>query len=588
MSKQPRDPKPCIICIALIFLTLAVYWRVNGFDFIALDDPQYVFDNPNISQGLSARSISWAFRPSYDVGAWQPVVWLSFLLDYEFSGLDPGAFHLTNALIHAAVVAFLFIVLTAMTGYVWRCAFVAAVMAVHPLHVESVAWIAERKDVLSGLFWMLAVLAYARYAAAPSVGRYVLVVAAFFLGLMAKPMVVTLPFVLLLLDYWPLRRMQGTRDREQRTVGNGPQHPTPNTHHPLSNPIHQLLVEKLPLLLLAAGSSVMTYIVQRGSGAVNTLEVLGPTVRLANATFSTVAYVCKTVWPAKLAVIYPHPGDSLPAWQVAGSAALIAAVTLLVWLARKRRPYLLVGWLWYLITLAPVVGIVQFGVHGMADRFTYIPLIGISIMVAWKLPDLFARSRAGAAALGVTGAIVIIALAVAAYLQIGCWRDSVTLFSRAVAVTSGNYVAEDCLANALDQAGDTQQAERHYRAALRTNPAYAIAHYNLAALLTRQDRQSEAFEHLLAAVKHDPARYQAHRDLGVILARQDKLDDAAEHLRAALTLNRNDHVSHDYLGVILFRQGRIDEAVKHFSEAVRLQPDNPGYWRNLDRARAMQ
>jgi Flp pilus assembly protein TadD len=267
---------------------------------------------------------------------------------------------------------------------------------------------------------------------------------------------------------------------------------------------------------------------------------------------------------------------------------LIAAVTVLVWVARRRRPYLLVGWLWYLITLAPVIGIVQFGVHGMADRFTYIPLIGISVMVAWGLPDVFAGSRACGRGLSFAAGLVIAALAFAAYLQIGIWRNSVSLFGRAVEVTSRNYVAHDCLANALDQMGDTQKAERHYREALRINPTYANARYNLASLLTRQERLAEAVKHLRAAIRSDPTWSTPHTDLGAILARQGNLREAASHLGTALEIDPNDHLAHDYLGVILFRHGNIDASVKHFSEAVRLQPDNPGYWRNLDRARALQ
>lgn len=564
--KPRRDAKAYLVCIALVLLTFAVYCQVTGFSFVALDDPQYVSKNPIISEGLTAESIAWSFTPTYVVAAWQPAVWISYLIDYEMSDLDPGAFHLTNLILHAAAAALLFLVLNRMLGSIWRSAFVAAVFAIHPLHIESVAWVTERKDVLSGLFWILAMLAYAAYAAKPGWWRYVLVVLCFVLGLMSKPMVITLPFVLLLLDYWPLGRFESTGMR-------------------------RLLIEKIPLFGLAAASSVMTYIVQSAGGAVNSSENLGYSVRLANAAFSTINYIWKAIWPTRLSVIYPHPGNSLPTWQVVASIIAIVALTAAAYATRKRRPYLLVGWLWYLITLAPVVGIVQFGVHGMADRFTYIPLIGISLMVAYGLPEVISESRRRGAyttAVSVLAMLSVGAMAVSSHAQLGYWRNSVSLFGRAVEITSRNYVAEDCLANALDEVGESDQAAVHYRMALKMNPTYVNAHYNLGNLLLRQRRVDEAIHHYLAAIHYDPLHPFAYTNLGAICAERGKLGLAEKYLRQALKISPENDVAHDYLGVILARTGRVEESIKHFSEAVRIQPDNLAYWRNYDRAKAMQ
>ena len=553
-----RDPSVYAVCAVLVLLTIAVFWQAVNFPFINLDDPRYVSENPVISQGLSAGSIAWALRPSYEVGNWHPITWLSLLLDHSLSGLDAGAFHLTNIILHAIAAILLFVVLNRTTRAIWRSAFVAVLFAIHPLHVESVAWVSERKDVLSGVFWMLTILAYAHWTAKPTIARYLLVVVSFALGLMAKAMLVSLPLVLMLLDYWPLARSRG---------GLSPYRP---------------VTEKLPLFVLSAASCVVTMVVQARGGAMESPESYGLGVRLANAAVSSGAYLWKMIWPANLAVVYPHPGTSLPVWQVAATAAVLVIVTLLVWALRVRRPYLLVGWLWYLITLVPVIGLVQVGVQGMADRYTYIPLIGVFIMIAWVVPDLVRHRLAVAAA----AAAAVAALSFTAWKQVSYWRSDLSLFGRALEVTEDNYVAEHCLGVALAEIGEPGEAERHYRAALRLDPRYVNAHVNLAAILMSEGRSDEALPHLLAAVKCQPDHPFAHTNLGSILAEQNRLPEAERRFKRAIEVNPEDDVAHDYLGIVLARQGKIEEALEHFSEAVRLQPGNESYWNNYNRARA--
>ena len=405
-----------VICVALVLLTLVVFWQTLDFSFVDLDDRAFVGSNPYVQQGLNWGSIRWALT-SATSGNWQPAVWLSYMLDYQVNGLDPQVFHLTNVALHVANTLLLFGILLSLTGLPWRSAFVAALFAIHPLHVESVAWVAERKDVLSTLFWLLTIWAYVRYVRGQNTARYIVVIAVFALGLMAKPMLVSLPIVLLLMDFWPLRRMAGKVR------------------------LRNLIIEKLPMLVLAAFSCGLTMWAQATGGAVQSLNDYPVGVRLANAGVAYVGYLAKMVWPRGLAVFYPHPGNTLPTWQVAGSYALLTALTALALLWARRRPYLLVGWLWYVISLIPVIGIVQVGAQAMADRYTYVPLIGIFIAVAWLVADLVGAPRrvglvaaAARTGLAVVAVSIIAALAVAAHSQVGHWRDTKTLFRHALRV----------------------------------------------------------------------------------------------------------------------------------------------------------
>jgi tetratricopeptide (TPR) repeat protein len=426
--------KSLIIAIyfALALSTLLVFWQVRNFDFISHDDADYVWQNPHVLNGLSLDGIIWAFTTRHSAN-WHPLTWLSLMLDCQLFGPNPGWIHFINLLLHLANTLLLFAVFKKMTASLWPSAFIAAVFALHPAHIESVAWVSERKDVLSTLFFILTLLAYAAYAERQTKLRYILVLASFALGLMAKPMLVTLPFVLLLLDYWPLGRLQlwigsGTKERENKK--------TAQTRKSFG----YLVWEKLPLFALSACSSAVTFYVQRTTGAVIKLTVLPFDVRFFNAIISYIKYIAKFFWPSNLVFLYPYPALPLPDWQIVASTLLLLAVSVAVFKLRRRK-YLAVGWLWFLGTLVPVIGLVQVGVQAMADRYTYIPYIGLLIMVAWGMSDLTANRAYGKAIFTVVAAILIIAMTASAYFQLGCWKNSISLFSRAVEVTHDNRIA---------------------------------------------------------------------------------------------------------------------------------------------------
>jgi Tfp pilus assembly protein PilF len=538
MGENPERQRLLPVGLFLVVLIAGAFWQVTGHGFVNFDDDKYVTENPHVQAGLTRNGLAWAFTTTR-ASNWHPVTWISLMADSQLYGPNAYGFHTTNLLLHIASALMLFLFLNRVTGSLWRSAFVAAIFGIHPLHVESVAWVAERKDVLSTLFWMLTMWAYLHYTQSPKPTRYLLVVLAFVLGLMAKPMLVTLPFVLLLLDRWPLERLDQGNGRE----------------HDHTRPWRKLVWEKVPLLALAAVSSIVTYVVQQRSGAVGSLEVYPLGVRIANALVAYVNYVAKMLWPAHLAVFYPHPGTSLPIWQVAGSGLVLVWITLLAIRAR-RRPYLAVGWLWYVLTLVPVIGLVQVGGQAMADRYTYIPLIGLFIIIAWGVPELLALWTTEArrrTLLAASAGIVIAALAVCTYLQVGYWRDSVTLFDHAVKVTRRNAVAHNNLGVALVERGELGKAVAHYREALRIKPRYVEAHCNLA----------------IAAIK------------------QGRLDEAIAHCWEALRIRPGDADAHNNLGVALAKQGKLHEALAHFSEALRLDPDKKSARANLARAKTL-
>ena len=562
------------VAIVLVVLTLAAYWRAIDCKFLTIDDPIYVTKNPHVQEGLTARSISWAFTTTRSAN-WHPLTWLSHQTDYALFGRRAWGHHLTALLLHAANVLLLFLVLSSMTGSMWRSAFVAALFALHPLHVESVAWVAERKDVLSAFFWMLTMLAYASYIRAPRVVPYLLMVAAFTLGLMAKPMLVTLPLVLLFLDLWPL---SGSR-------GAGPRHPTPNTQHPF--------LEKTPLFALAFASCVVTYVVQQTGGAVRTAEQYPILVRVGNAIVSYVAYIGKMLWPARLSIFYPHPG-ALPAWLVISCAVLLAGATYGAIRAAKTRPYLTVGWLWYVVTLIPVIGLVQVGRQAMADRYTYVPLIGIFFAIAWAASDVMRRQASPLAsranrrraaksqpttqpaanpALYVPAGVVLIALFALTWSQVSTWRNTESLFRHAVDVTRDNYVALTNLGEVLNGRGKTDEATECYREALRIQPNSAEAANNLGQMLLKQGDMDEALRYMTVAVRYKPESPEVHFNMGLALAGKNELDKAIEQYREALKLRPSYAEVHDSLAMALDRRGMFDEAMENFASAIRLKPD---------------
>ena len=540
------------ICGLLIILTLAAFAPVLRNGFTTYDDQTYVSANRHIQRGLSPETVRWAFTTTRAAN-WHPLTWLSHTLDWSLYGANPLGHHLTSLILHVINVVLLFLILGRATG-AWRPAgLAAALFAVHPLHVESVAWIAERKDVLSALFWLSATWLYVDYAKAPSRGRLALVTLLMALGLLAKPMLVTLPFTFLLLDFWPLTRAKaGWR---------------------------ALVVEKLPLFALSTAGCVATFLASSAGGALASVTRFPLPARVANAIWSYAAYLGMTLWPRGLAAFYPHPGSTLPASKVALAAAILAAVTWLAVILRRSHPYVLVGWLWYVGTLVPVIGIVQVGNQGMADRYTYLPLIGIFVIFAW------AAAGAGRIAT-IPGVAVVLALAALTRLQAAEWRDSVTLFTHALAVTGPNATVHISLGAALEAQGRFADAMTHYDEALRFEPGNRVAHNRVAGLLARQGRLDEAVGHYLEVLRRNPADADTLSNLGIALAKQRKLDEAIARFKAALHAKPEDPAAIlTNLGNALLLSGRTVEAVERYEESLRLDPGDAETLRNLHVAR---
>ena len=599
-QESPKTRIVYLICLLLAAATLVALWGVLGNDFTrSYDDGPYVTKNAVVQRGLTKAGIVWAFARPHAAN-WHPLTWLSHMLDIQLYGLNPMGHHLTNLLFHIGNVLLLFLLLTRMTGSLWRSAFVAALFGIHPVHVESVAWISERKDVLSTFFWMLTMLAYVGYVRRPKIGRYLPVVLFFILGLLSKPMLVTLPFVLLLLDYWPLKRFWTARSVRLAT-------PSTINHQPST--FYRLILEKTPLFALSAASSAITFIVQQRSGAVAALDRLPVGTRVANAVVSYVRYIGKAIWPDNLSVFYPYGVDAIPMWQIVGAGLLLACVTVLVILFGRRRPYLPVGWLWYLVTLVPVIGLVQVGIQAMADRYTYVPLIGLFIVVAWGVPDLIIpqpdsakgsnqrtrrKAQPGTVAtstakvLGSVAVLVILVLIVCTRMQVGYWLDSITLFEHAAACTSRNYLAHHNLGVALARQGRLDEAIAHYRDALRIQPTYADARYNLANALSRQGKLDEAVVNYVEALRLDPKHVQAHSNLASVLVRQGKMEEAVAYYRAAVRLKPKSAKAESKLGSALHRMGRMQEAIAHYQKSLRLNPKLADVHYNLGLAFASQ
>jgi len=486
------------------------------------------------------------------------------MLDWQLFGLNPGQHHRMNVLIHTVNALLLLVVLERMTGQTTHSAFVAALFALHPLHVESVAWVAERKDVLSGFFWMLTLWSYVRYAEHPKWGRYLVVLGCFALGLMAKPMVVTLPFVLLLLDFWPLQRLQ--------PFGVAKLQAPETSSHPMLVSLPRLLMEKLPLLALSVISSMVTLSFLKSWGTIELMDKLSIPARLANALISYGRYIGKMILPEDLSVVYPHPG-SWPAWQVTGAVALLAAISLLVCGVIRRSPYLIVGWLWFLGTLVPVIGLVQVNPQSLADRYTYLPLIGLFIMGVWGAADLMARWPYRRVALGLGGALVMAGCMAVPWHQLRYWQNSITLFSHAANVTTNNAIAYYNLGQALSIKGQLQEPMELYTAALRIRPDHGLAHNNLGLTLARLGRWQEATNHYAAAIRITPQNDLAHFNYGIALATLGNTEEAIAHYETALRLSPDNYMAHNLLGQALRTRNQTESAIAHFSAALRLRPD---------------
>ncbi len=568
------------ICLLLAAATIAAFWQVGQHQFINYDDNCYVTDNRTVQAGVTWEGLEWAFfRLQGEHTYWHPLTWVSHMVDCQLFGLNPAGHHLVNLFFHVLNVVLVFLVFQRMTKAFWRSAFLAALFALHPLQVDTVAWVAERKNLLSAAFWLLTMWAYVRYAegrmqnaecriqsleATPTshgsrftfhVSRYYFLVLLFFaLGLMCKPVLVTLPCVLLLLDFWPLRRLQ------------------PADLKTTAATLARLTWEKMPLFLLAGVSSLITIAAHRTLGTLGDASQVPLVLRIANALVSFVRYLGKTVVPVNLAILYPYPGAWL-GWKVALCGLLLIAVSCLAIRTRRTRPYLFVGWFWFLGVLVPFIGLVQAGEQAMADRFMYIPIIGFFMAVVWGLDALVAtrphkhRWLAGAATLALSGCLVCTAF------QLRHWQDSETIFRHAIEVTAGNYNAYDGLGSALDASGKREEALACYAEAVRLKPNYPEAQYDLGSTLMKQGKLDEAVQHLTAALKHDPAFAHAHINLGKALLEQGKLPEAADHLSQAVRLTPDDAEAQYNLGTILFMQGKADEAIACFSEALRLNPD---------------
>ena len=535
-----------MVCLFLILASLAVYWQVQDHDFVNYDDDNYVTENPHVQAGLTREGIIWAFT-TFHACNWHPITWLSHMLDCQIYGLNPGGHHVTGLLFHIANTLLLFVVLKRMTGALWQSALVAALFALHPLHVESVAWVAERKDVLSVFFMMITMWAYVCYVECPTRSRYLLALFAFALGLMSKPMLVTLPFVLLLLDYWPLGRLQ-LNSLSTLWEGNAG--------------VRGVLWEKAPFFALAAVSSIVTLVAQQAGMAVKPLDMFPFQIRLANALVAYVSYIGKMIWPNALAVFYPHPGMR-HIWQVAACLVLLTGISVLVIRERHRRPYLAVGWLWYLGTLMPVAGLVQAGEQSMADRYTYLPLIGLFIIIAWGVADITQKLRHQRLVLAASTGVLLSAFMISAYSQAGHWRNSITLYKHTLSVTDDNWLAHNNLGVALAEHGSFDEAISHYSRAVRIKLDYASAHNNLGLALAMQERFKEAIGHFSRAVQIKPGDAEAHNNLGVALVRVGRLREAIGHFSRALQINPNDAVARRNLHFFSRAVGKYPEASNH-------------------------
>jgi tetratricopeptide (TPR) repeat protein len=581
IPRATLDIRDFAIYLLLVISTLAAYSQVRSYDFVAYDDPEYVTANPIVRSGLTLHGLTWAFTTDRD-GNWFPLTWLSHMADSQFFGQRSGLHHLTNVLLHMLSALILFALLKRMTGSRWRSAVVAALFALHPLHVESVAWVAERKDVLSGLFWMLTLLGYAHYVERPRPGRYLLVVIPFCLGLMSKPMIITLPFVLLLLDVWPLRRLSikktppAGRTKKKGQSGMEPKVKTAG-----------ILWEKAPLFALSACSAAVTYVVQQRGGALVSTDWIPLGTRIANALVSYVVYVWQAFWPARLVVFYPHP-ISLPAWESVGAGLVLVGVSILVLRSLPRLPYLAVGWFWYLGTLVPVIGLVQVGMQSRADRYTYMPLVGIFLLLTWGVADIFKRWPTAKPALGAMAVAACCACLILTWVQVQNWRNSATLFTHAVVASTDNYLGYYGLGGVLRDQGRLDDAATFYGEAMRLYPRFAGAHSGLAGVYLKQGRINEAITELTEAIRLSPATPEDRISLGIALNKLGKGADAAAELLEAIRLEPDSADAHYNLGIVYAGMRQTDDAKAQFDLAVRLEPDRPETHYNLGNALAVQ
>jgi protein O-mannosyl-transferase len=561
-----------VLGLLLIIVSLTLYNSLSRHPFVNYDDDRYVSDNAHVKEGFSWESIKWAFT-SYDESNWHPLTWLSHMLDCQLFHLNPAGHHYTNALLHAFNVALLFWVLYSATGFIWRSFMAAALFALHPINVESVAWVAERKNLLSLFFFLLALGAYHWYASKPRAGRYVAVAALFALGLMAKPQVITLPFVLLLWDYWPLQRA-GARANQDAGIE---RQSIPGQSIP-GRPWTWLLLEKLPLLAMCVASSVLTLRAQTAAGAVTSFSRYPLSIRLENAIIAYTRYLGKALWPSHLSVMYPYQPASLTQWQILLSLLLLILITAGVAAAKKR--YLIVGWLWFLGTLVPMIGLIQVGVQAMADRYAYLPFIGLFIAACWGVSEFTESRSLSYKWLVAPSAIVLVALALVSHRQIGYWSSNLSLWSHAAAVTTGNFVAEDGIGNSLLAQGDLEQAMPHFQLAADIHPTDPISNSNLAFYKMQHGDLAGAialYTKIVDNTQDERSKAIAFINMGNIQKELGNLSAARDNFQAAINLRPRNARAWIGLGIATQKSGNYTAAIQAYSQAVSLQPTDLTY-----------
>ena len=555
--KKYRRHRDFLIGLLLFGGTLALYWPSASYDYINIDDPDYAAHNFILKQGFSKEAIAWAFTTTKTAN-WHPVTWISYLADVQFLGSSARIHHVVNLLFHALNAVLLNIVFRRMTNAAGLSLIVALLFAVHPLNIESVVWISERKNVLSTLFWLLVMGCYTRYTKTKDTKAYLGALIFFAIGLMAKPMLVTLPCALLLLDFWPLGRLfPGPNYLDHKTKA-------------LKN-LGALLWEKIPFFILTIASSIVTFWAQQIEGAVKSLEIFPFTLRLANALVSYSLYLKKIVGPHALAIFYPYPSN-YHGWQVSGAIILLAALSYLALRTRKRHPYVLFGWLWYIGTLVPVIGIVQVGSQAMADRYAYIPAIGIVTLIVWGAHALIRQRGINPIAAATAAGLAIAALATVTWNQMPYWQNSQTLLHRAIAVTKDNHFAHNNLGSDYAQKGQFEKAARHYREALRAKQDYWTAQNNLGLAMDKMGRLTDALEHYAKALQMNPENDEVHNNIGSTMAKMGRWDEAQKHYRQAVQINPRNAAAHSNLATALAKQGHMQKAIAHYVTAVQVDP----------------
>jgi len=602
-TARHKNLTPVLICLALTILTVVTFWQLKNCDFINYDDNNYVYENTTVQTGLNGNSIVQAFSSELaKVGHWHPLTWLSLMLDYELFGLNPQGYHLINLLFHVLNTLLLFLVLRRMTKRLWPSAFVAALFAIHPLHVESVAWVTERKDVLSTFFWMLTLGAYSYYVESPGLKRYVFVVLFFILGLLSKPMLITLPFVLLLLDFWPLQRFQAVNpdDKIQAEV---PKLLTPEKQKKKSKTkqvavvkqtpavqkstaseyswsrIYPLLWEKVPLFILVILSIIVTYLAAHTAGAVSSTAALPIGIRMENVFISYMAYIGKMIWPSNLAIFYPYPKLLVP-WQVIGSVLLLVAITLAVIWRAKKSPYLATGWLWYLGTLVPVIGIVHVGPQAMADRYTYISLIGLFVIAAWGFSDLLKRWRYRKAILLTLSILIILGLSIKTWTQVGYWQDSFTLFDHALKVTDRNWLAYNNRGTVYNRLGYYSQAINDFNKAIEIKPNYIDAYSNRGVAYKGLGHYKQAIEDLNKAIEMNPDQAMAYSNRGNAYKGLGHYEQAIEDYNRAIEMKPDEAMVYSNRGNAYKGLGHYRQAIEDYNKAIEMKPDEAMAYRN--------